>query len=192
MAAKKAATKSKSRTSSKKGKSTLKWWYILPVIAIIAVAGYAIVRFSEASRVVTTIRPNSWRGSGKVDAKFAGGPQVKYVDNEISYYMGGNTIQNGRVLCINAYVVNVNGNKGAFTMNVDALRPIDSGRRILGQPDNRWASVTRIQGRSESGNRDLITACTPPINEGINSSGVWITVRKLSGVVAVQSVTLYR
>ena len=47
MAAKKAATKSRS-SKSNKNKNNLKWWYVLPVIAIVAVAGYAIVRFSEA------------------------------------------------------------------------------------------------------------------------------------------------
>ncbi len=36
------------RTGSKK-KMTLKWWYVLPVIAVVAIAGYAIVTFSEAS-----------------------------------------------------------------------------------------------------------------------------------------------
>lgn len=47
MAAKKAI---KSRTSKKSSsKTNLKWWYVLPVVAIVAVAGYAIVRFSEAS-----------------------------------------------------------------------------------------------------------------------------------------------
>jgi hypothetical protein len=40
----------KSRTAKSKGKGLkLKWWYILPVIAIVAVAGYAIVRYSQAS-----------------------------------------------------------------------------------------------------------------------------------------------
>ena len=40
----------KTRTTKNKSKQTkLKWWYILPVIAIVAVAGYAIVRFSFAS-----------------------------------------------------------------------------------------------------------------------------------------------
>jgi hypothetical protein len=48
MAAKKAASKSNSRTSGKKGKS-VKWWYILPVLAIVVLAGYLIVRYSEAS-----------------------------------------------------------------------------------------------------------------------------------------------
>ena len=40
--------------STKKGPK-LKWWYILPVIAIVAVAGYAIVRYSQAA----TTRPTS-------------------------------------------------------------------------------------------------------------------------------------
>lgn len=42
------STKSRTAKSTKKGPK-LKWWYILPVIAIVAVAGYAIVRYSQAS-----------------------------------------------------------------------------------------------------------------------------------------------
>ena len=46
----------KTRTTKNKSKQTkLKWWYVLPVILIVAVAGYAIVRFSEAA----TKRPTS-------------------------------------------------------------------------------------------------------------------------------------
>ena len=41
-------TKTRTSKSTKKGPK-LKWWYILPVIAIVAVAGYAIVRYSQAS-----------------------------------------------------------------------------------------------------------------------------------------------
>ncbi len=41
----------KARTGSKK-KMTLKWWYVLPVIAVVAIAGYAIVTFSEAATQV--------------------------------------------------------------------------------------------------------------------------------------------
>ena len=45
-----AKSKSSSRISSSKNKNLkLKWWYVLPVILVVAVAGYAIVRFSEAS-----------------------------------------------------------------------------------------------------------------------------------------------
>jgi hypothetical protein len=46
----KSKSSSKSRTSSSKKKNLkLKWWYVLPVVAIVAVAGYAIVSFSEAA-----------------------------------------------------------------------------------------------------------------------------------------------
>jgi hypothetical protein len=44
-------TKSRTAKSTKKGPK-LKWWYILPVIAIVAVAGYAIVRYSNASSAI--------------------------------------------------------------------------------------------------------------------------------------------
>ncbi len=76
---------SNSRTASKKNKSAkLKWWYILPVIAIVAIAGYAIVRFSEAG---TNCRPNKYcwgptqfkgtsKGSIKYDYGFSWNPTV--------------------------------------------------------------------------------------------------------------------
>jgi len=49
----------KTKTSKFKSKNQLKWWYILPVILIVAAAGYAIVRFSEAGSAYTRIRPSS-------------------------------------------------------------------------------------------------------------------------------------
>ena len=67
----------KSRTAKSKGKGLkLKWWYILPVIAIVAIAGYSIVRFSEASSVWWSIpaqnlnsREYVRKGNGTVWAK---------------------------------------------------------------------------------------------------------------------------
>ena len=56
---------SKTRTSKLKSKNQLKWWYILPVIAIVAVAGYAIVRFSEAGSSYRRIRTTT---SGRATA----------------------------------------------------------------------------------------------------------------------------
>ena len=53
------AKTTKSRTSNNKKANKLKWWYILPVIVIVAIAGYAIVRFSEAGSAYTRIRPSS-------------------------------------------------------------------------------------------------------------------------------------
>ena len=39
----------KTRTAKTKGKGLkLKWWYVLPVIAIVAVAGYLVIRYSQA------------------------------------------------------------------------------------------------------------------------------------------------
>ena len=58
-----AKSKSSSRTStSKKNNLKLKWWYVLPVILVVAIAGYAIVRFSEAS----TYKSSKTIGNGLV------------------------------------------------------------------------------------------------------------------------------
>jgi hypothetical protein len=71
MAAKKAAKKStkKTRTSTKKSnnKSIMRWWYVLPVIAIVAVAGYAVVRFSEAGTAVKRVGSGLQGGTSNVD-----------------------------------------------------------------------------------------------------------------------------
>ena len=67
--------KTRTAKSTKKGPK-LKWWYILPVIAIVAISGYAIVRFSEASAVWWSIpaqnlqsREYVRKGNGTVLAK---------------------------------------------------------------------------------------------------------------------------
>ena len=59
--------RTKLRTSKKSKQTKLKWWYILPVILIVAVAGYTIVRFSEAGRGISMGKP-----SGKVCDKIRG------------------------------------------------------------------------------------------------------------------------
>ena len=44
----------KTRTAKSKGKGLkLKWWYVLPVIVLVAGAGYLIVRFSNAAQLGT-------------------------------------------------------------------------------------------------------------------------------------------
>jgi hypothetical protein len=71
MAAKKAATKSRS-SKSNKNKNNLKWWYVLPVIAIVAIAGYAIVRFSEAGTAEKRVGSGLNGGNGAVNKGNAG------------------------------------------------------------------------------------------------------------------------
>ena len=69
----------KSRTSKKFKQTKLKWWYILPVILIVTVAGYAIVRFSEAGSRQKTIYPfDNW-----------------------SFIISGNTIAKTKKVCVN-------------------------------------------------------------------------------------------
>lgn len=59
---------SKSRTSSSKKKnSKLKWWYVLPVIALVAIGGYAIVRSSEAATHVKRVDSGMQCGGRIVD-----------------------------------------------------------------------------------------------------------------------------
>lgn len=70
-------TKSRTAKSTKKGPK-LKWWYILPVIAIVAVAGYAIVRYSQATKEKGVVYADKFYGPGKVEYK--SGRNFKNVD----------------------------------------------------------------------------------------------------------------
>ena len=57
---------------SNKNKNNLKWWYVLPVIAIVAIAGYAIVRFSEAGTAEKRVGSGLNGGNGRVNKGNAG------------------------------------------------------------------------------------------------------------------------
>ncbi len=111
MAAKKAATKSRS-SKSNKNKTNLKWWYVLPVIAIVAVAGYAIVQFSEAG--TATKRPGSGLqgGNGTVDKGGNEGRALKLGNNPV--YASWSQTQRGTStrFCARAYASNGDGNGG--------------------------------------------------------------------------------
>ena len=63
----------KSRTAKSKGKGLkLKWWYVLPVIVLVAGAGYLIVRFSQASSLAQMIRGVDYMSGGKSTTKIDG------------------------------------------------------------------------------------------------------------------------
>jgi hypothetical protein len=66
-------TKPRSRTSKRKGKGIkLKWWYVLPVIAIVASAGYLIIRFSEAGTAkqqLASLRGGKFKLQGGIPGK---------------------------------------------------------------------------------------------------------------------------
>lgn len=108
---------SKSRTSSKKSKKSLKVWYIIPVLLIVAVAGYAIVRYSNASAykgLRTVTGSNKMVGYASVvdkqgqngrSAVVGDGPvYASWTENEL-----GNLAYN-KVLCADVFV---SGQKGA-------------------------------------------------------------------------------
>ena len=74
--------KSSSRTSSSKKKNLkLKWWYALPVIAIVAVTGYAIVHYSKAATnmYVRNVDNGGFRGGDGPNVNGKGGPTLRTV-----------------------------------------------------------------------------------------------------------------
>lgn len=85
-------TKSRTAKSTKKGPK-LKWWYILPVIAIVAVAGYAIVRYSQAAAERDVQYPgNGIEGGGATQNK--GNVQVRVAQyyNSVNARVGANNV----------------------------------------------------------------------------------------------------
>jgi hypothetical protein len=186
MAAKKAAKKSRISTKKSNNKSIMRWWYVLPVIAIVAVAGYAIVRFSEAGKTVTTIGPNSLRGSGKVFRK-QNGATVKFVDSSVNYVMGGNTAQKGRKICADLQLTGLNGFAGIGVLKVEAFGNIPAVLRKPGKPANYWGESS-VKGNTSGTSRK--TACVN-FRESAFSSGLNITVTRLGGgAVGVENIKL--
>jgi hypothetical protein len=190
MSAKKAAKKSRTSTKKSNNKSIMRWWYVLPVIAFVAVAGYAIVRFSEAATVITTIGPNSMRGSGKVFRK-QNGVTVKFVDGSVNYVMGGNTVQKGRKICADMQLTAQGGIPASATLKVEAFGDIPPFYRKQGKPANYWGQQGVTGGKNGTTRR---FACVSPIFEGTFSKGVNITITKTSnkGAVGVENIKLFR
>jgi hypothetical protein len=118
MAAKKSASKSKSRTSSKKSKSSLKWWYILPVIAIVAVAGYAIVRFSQAGAAEKRVGSGLTGGERTVDKQGTYGRARVIGNNPV--IAGWSTRERGSLsrFCGQFWVGSDNGGNGGVTIQL--------------------------------------------------------------------------
>jgi hypothetical protein len=115
MAAKKAASKSRS-SKLNKNKTNLKWWYVLPVIAIVAVAGYAIIRFSEAG--TATKRPGSGLAGGvrTVDKGGDQGGRALEIGNNPVYASWSQTQRGTSTrFCARAYASSSNG-KGGVTI----------------------------------------------------------------------------
>jgi hypothetical protein len=112
MAAKKAATKSRS-SKSNKNKNNLKWWYVLPVIAIVAVAGYAIVRFSEAGTATKRVGSGLQGGNGTVDKGGSeGGRALKIGNNPVRASWSQTQRGSSTRFCARAYASNGDGNGG--------------------------------------------------------------------------------
>jgi|GEM_PF-3568546 len=135
MAAKK--TVKKSRTSGKKSnnKSIMRWWYVLPVIAIVAVAGYAIVRFSEASNQVIIAAVNRGRkgfrgGVGTIN-KTNGQTVMRAGDNAFTSVYADLTAQevrDARKIC--ARVAVGNGGGGYVKIRIPSAGPLGTKDEI--------------------------------------------------------------
>jgi hypothetical protein len=119
MAAKKAAPKS--RTSSNKGKSSLKWWYIVPILLVVVLAGYLIVRYSNASGTFAVRNAKQITGDGMSITKSTG-VQYKIIPSKSSVYVdySGNTVGKASQACAHVSFTNVNGSQGAAKLELIA------------------------------------------------------------------------
>jgi hypothetical protein len=128
----------KSRTAKSKGKGLkLKWWYILPVIAIVAVAGYAIVRYSQAAQERGVLSGLSLRGGTGWQNK--GGRQVKVVgynspvNTRVNWQPPGDGLR-GKWVCAEVWVGNRGQNvPGIWGFELKSYGPDGSFPKI-GQP----------------------------------------------------------
>ena len=119
MAAKKAATKS--RTSGNNSTSKMKWWYLIPVLLIVAVAGYAIVRFSEAGSQFGVVTSSKIKGAGQYVKKNNVQYKVLNTPGTAQADYSGNTIGKAKKVCANVYFKNLNGSRG--TAKLDLIAP---------------------------------------------------------------------
>jgi hypothetical protein len=103
-------TKSRTAKSTKKGLK-LKWWYILPVIAIVTVAGYAIVRFSEASALTfsKTVANKYLRGGTTTYKSSYGDAKLVSTGGSISAYVNLNELSKSKKICARALLSKQNG-----------------------------------------------------------------------------------
>lgn len=107
-----ANSRSKIRTSKNKGMK-LKWWYVLPVIAIVAVAGYAIVRFSQAAGPYKTFSiPASSLPAGS-QGRALKGNGIYAASAPTSAFIGSPQMQSSRQVC--AYVYGTGENNSGAT-----------------------------------------------------------------------------
>jgi len=161
MAAKKAATKSRS-SKSNKNKNNLKWWYVLPVIAIVAVAGYAIVRFSEA---------------GTQSGRLSGGTTVDKGNGNTAMKVGNKPVQGtwspvargrGTTFCATMFMSNGDG-KGAATLSL-------------------WQGTSKLQAQDTPSFRGTGTRCitaTTLDNFRIAGRNATLKVTRSNGYVSV-------
>jgi hypothetical protein len=127
MASKKST--SKSRTSSK-SRSSLKWWYVLPVVAIVAIAGYAIVRFSQAAGPYRTFTIGASSIPAGSQGRALKGNGIYAASAPTSVFVGWQQMQSSRQVC--AYVYGTGPNNTGATARITL-----SG----GPTGSRWSRV---------------------------------------------------
>jgi hypothetical protein len=105
--------KSKSRTSASSKKLKLKWWYVLPVIAIVVLAGYLIVRYSNASVLTVFNKTVANKGlityTGTQDKQGYGKAANTPAKANINYDQS----KNSKRICARVIGTDVNGTNGA-------------------------------------------------------------------------------
>ena len=107
--------KSKTRLITKKNKNLkLKWWYVLPVIAIVAVAGYAIIRFSEAGTASKRVGSGLTGGVKVVNkgGNFGRALEIGYPPNSVSASWSQTQRGTSTRFCADAYAASGNKNGG--------------------------------------------------------------------------------
>ena len=172
----------KTRTAKSKGKGlNLKWWYVLPVIAIVAVAGYLVIRYSQAGVRTATL-------AGGFFEKRLGGLSTKVLrDGKPVVGVVGCTVDqcqinrssriNGKSVCAKTYVSNARGLPLSGRMTVQPylfnFGVLDNYAKYRDQTARQIKFKNLIQPEVEFDSKTIKSS--PLISKSFSGKDRWIT-----------------
>ena len=176
----------KTRTAKSKGKGlNLKWWYVLPVIAIVAVAGYLVIRYSQAGRIAyIRVTGNGLRGgfSSSQVPGFSG--QSRIINGfAVSASVGAKgyfdpSILNKKV-CAEVYVGNVKGRPASWHMSITSGEKIPAVVGSIGEITRTYQKTTKTY----TGKNQTMTRCIKLTKKGPLGSPKYADVIIMNGPV---------
>ena len=119
-------------SKSVKSKKSLNWWYLLPIVIIIAAVGYLVVRYSKAASY-TTITPDKPQ-TNYYAPTFAG--CKKAVDT------GYGPVWDITIFASRPYVTNTTSRNLTTEVSYEVIRPEKANSVVLSGSNNAWWNNT--------------------------------------------------